>query len=112
MKLAFAVLAVVVSSIAPVAAAPPNYPQLAADAVRAALRDPSSVRDAMRTPPFEGYFGTVNVCVRMNAKNAFGGYTGPQVMVVMFKGDRVKLVPDTNPGCDKYGWKPFVELTR
>lgn len=76
------------------ATAQPNYAELAADAFYQRLRDPSSVRDAERTPPLPGWFGTVVVCVRMNSKNGFGGYTGIQESYVLFKRDRISIVPD------------------
>lgn len=95
------------------ASAAPNYPALAADAIQERLVDPMSIQRAERTPPFEyRMFGThVTVCARFYAKNRAGGYGGRSVWMVVFREKRGTLVmPDTNDGCDRYGWKPFPEL--
>jgi hypothetical protein len=43
---------------------------------RSLFKDPDSVRDAALGQPYRGLFGSTRVCLRANAKNSFGGYTG------------------------------------
>lgn len=49
-------------------------------------KDPESIRNASITPPRRHYMGPFgdmwHVCVRANAKNGFGGYTGEKDMLI------------------------------
>ena len=96
------------------AAAPPS-PQARArivEAARDALLDPYSVRDAEIS--YVGVFqnGLQFVCVRANAKNAFGGYTGRDTLAVYMK-DNVPTGSGRNPQlCNNANlrWTKFQEL--
>jgi hypothetical protein len=96
-------------------AAAQDYGAWAATVMRAHLKDPTSVMQAERTPPFQArvaFRKQVVVCVRLNARNSFGGYTGTQTHSVVFYHDGdVVLFPQTDAGCDRAGWVPFTELT-
>jgi hypothetical protein len=47
------------------------------------FKDPDSVRDAKIGPPFTCLNGSGNcICLEVNAKNSYGGYTGLQVLGV------------------------------
>lgn len=78
-------------------------------------KDPESIRDAgigpVERPMIGGYW---HVCVRANAKNSFGGYTGQQDMLIgLYDDGREPFVVSGNaPGvaaCQK-GFEPFPEL--
>src|SRR5688500_6898825 len=65
---------------------PENYEAIVNDWMRVRLKDPDSVKDLTITPPRpeRRWVGLLNgswldaywSCVRYNAKNSFGGYTG------------------------------------
>jgi hypothetical protein len=104
---ALAVAAVAGCTVAPVA--PPDYgdkPSVqAAEAevnkyFRMQLRDPDSMKDLVINEPDLACYprGLINgggqvcghrVCASVNAKNAYGGYTGSKVYVFWFRGDRI-----------------------
>ena len=96
------------------AAAQTNYAQIAANVLLANLRDPTSVMQAQRTPPFQtrvGFRPAVVVCVRLNATNAFGGYTGSKThSIVFWRPDDPILMERTDVGCDRAGWRSFPEI--
>ena len=71
---------------------PENYRELVSRAIVATFLDPYSVRDAAVTKPVEarskqrpGWL----VCLTANAKNAYGAYTGHQVIVYFIRGGRI-----------------------
>ncbi len=51
------------------------------------FKDPDSVRDASVGTPFPGFFGSTRVCLRANAKNSFGGYTGLMNNMIIIRQD-------------------------
>jgi hypothetical protein len=60
---------------------PSNYRELVAQHIRAEFLDPSSLQDVWIAPPYRARLMFTDgwmVCVRVNAKNAMGGYTGQQ----------------------------------
>lgn len=80
--------------------APIGYEETIKKYLATYLRDPQSLRDLTMSKPVGAteYNGWVNgggytyryrVCAKMNAKNAYGGYTGQQSMIFMFSGDKI-----------------------
>ena len=72
---------------------PANYRALIAAHKSDIFKDPDSVRDASISAPKrasgpylspEGFLTPWIVCVRANAKNSFGAYTGKSTMAVLF----------------------------
>jgi hypothetical protein len=101
---------------------PANYRQVIADRMLKTLKDPPSVRNAeisdvhVRAQVFENQkTPAVVVCVRLNAKNSYGGYTGRQYYHYSFEDKQIARVflEDTPPlGCEKYHkvYSPFLEI--
>lgn len=85
--------------------------------MRQVFIDPYSVRDAMIAAPKNGgsglYPGWV-VCVRANAKNRLGAYTGQQVTAITIRGGRVvQTIEETGwMFCQGVEYEPFPELER
>lgn len=103
---------------------PANYRQVAAEYMRKTLFDPWSARDAQIAAPVKSAYGpSLNsdglytpwvVCVRMNAKNRFGAYTGLTATALAIKGTEVvnswdKSV-ETHFLCGRSPYEPFPEL--
>lgn len=109
------------------APAPANYREAIVQSVKETFFDPYSIRDAAISQPmyatavFDGVTpfpkrGWI-VCVRANAKNRMGGYTGLENSVFLFDGDRIS---DTLSGPDFRGqvddhcadatFEPFTEI--
>ena len=85
--------------------------------MRGALKDPDSVRDASISPPAPGFVGLLNggnatvVCVRLNAKNSFGGYTGVKSTALIFRaGQVVGMLSDRPLACQNRPYQPFPEV--
>lgn len=77
------------------------------------FKDPDSVRDAEIGQIMPGPFGSTIVCVRLNARNAFGGYTGLTESTVQIGANRqvVNVQRATwSSGCNQYLYRPFPEL--
>lgn len=103
-------------------AAPAEWRELAAAYVRTTAKDPGSIKDAAIAPPVRdggpsliaGQFVTPwVVCVRMNARNSFGGYTGPVVYQVRMAGGRVLdsvVAGSFMDACQGAAFAPFPEL--
>ncbi len=82
--------------------APINWRHQTVEAVKGSFKDPYSIRDASVTAPiyqpaiFDGVTPLPNagyvVCVKANAKNSFGAYTGPQIEGYLFQNGRVAFV--------------------
>lgn len=95
---------------------PPNYRALAASLVRVSLKDPYSVRDAQISSPttLSGMLiggRKPGVCVILNARNGFGGYTGLQSFSIAF--DRGRAIGPFDGSCNNgETWTPFVEVMR
>jgi len=96
---------------------PNDYKQQTVAYFKKTLKDPYTVRDAEITEPTVIFVGLVNgttapgVCVRMNAKNSFGAYTGVEAFSVAFKSGKVFLVnPPLFDTCTKANWRAFPEM--
>ncbi len=94
---------------------PANYKAAVAEHIRSVLKDPYSVRDAGISKPFivpDFVLGRVPVvCVRMNAKNSFGAYTGIKAQALGFRNGSVSNVTFTSSLCDRnIVYEPLHEL--
>lgn len=90
--------------------------------IKANWKDPQSIRDAEIAAPLMEVIppqmaGILPprwvVCVRMNAKNSFGGYTGRRVHYVRMEKDQVAHAVATDhlmTTCDAAKWEPFAEV--
>ena len=108
---------------------PANYRALIAAHIDDIFKDPDSVRDASISAPKrgsgpylspQGFITPWIVCVRANAKNSFGGYTGKKLTAVIIS--RNAFV-EAKGGPSEYGdlgsmwcadhqtYEPFPELT-
>jgi hypothetical protein len=64
---------------------PDNYRQLVAADLHKTLKDPRSIQDAEISPPLKNSSEGTSVCVRLNAKNSYGGYTGIKSYTFFFR---------------------------
>ncbi|NBJ13693.1 hypothetical protein [Microvirga arsenatis] len=89
--------------------------------VRENFKDPYSIRDAeisnsWRTAVSQQQLGqnALAVCVRMNAKNSFGGYTGRKANGFILVNGKVAGAEEDSAACNNpqraTGWSPFPEL--
>lgn len=74
-------------------------------------KDPDSIKNASISEP-QLSMGIWHVCVRMNAKNSYGGYSGEKtgLIYVYTDGRPPWAVGDDAPYCNKFPLKPFPEL--
>ncbi|WP_025036107.1 hypothetical protein [Bradyrhizobium sp. DOA9] len=112
------------SANAATAGAPPaNYRQLAADYVKSSFKDPYSIRDAEIAPPKPGTGPSLNsdgfttpwvVCLRANAKNSMGAYTGRKVTALALSNEKVVNAWDetqySRMVCEGVAYTPFPEI--
>jgi hypothetical protein len=94
---------------------PPNYREQVAAEVRKTFFDPYTVRDAQISAPIPGvsFLGAMNsVCVRANAKNRMGGYTGAKDTVFVFRGGVITTADQQYAGmiCSTAAYEPFPEI--
>lgn len=81
---------------------PAAYKKLIETAIREHLRDPDSAKFYDFTPPRKEVMSENNKfiygyssCVLVNAKNAYGGYTGKKLYWAFIRNDKVLRVKDT-----------------
>lgn len=103
---------------------PANYRRIVADHVRTSFFDPYTVRDAGIAAPKPGQLSRADaiavesgwiVCVRANAKNRTGGYTGLKATAYLIRGGAVVAA---QTGDDHYEvrtkctgpYEPFPEI--
>lgn len=111
------------ASNAPPAAPPANYRQLAAAYVKSSFKDPYSIRDAEIAAPKMGSGPSLNsdgfktpwvVCIRANAKNAMGAYTGRKFTAIAMNETSVTNAWDapeaTGYLCNGLPYQPFPEI--
>lgn len=103
---------------------PTRYREMAKEYLRRNLFDPYSVRDAeIAEPKIMTSFYLLDpapawtICVRLNAKNRMGAYTGITEDTLLVRGDRVTISGNelTRPSptlgiCRDAKWAPFPEL--
>lgn len=117
------------SQTAPPDSAPPaNYRALAKEYLRTTLFDPYSVRDAQVASPQWGDSAYLLdpgpgwiICVRMNAKNRLGAYTGLKEDALLVRNGKVTIssnsIVDTPSipklySCRNAQWESFPELSQ
>lgn len=91
---------------------PNDYRDMIARQKSTLFKDPSSVRDASIGYPKPSMMGW-QVCLKANAKNGFGGYTGLNTYIVQLyrNGSPPILLPVTiYDGCGSDYYAPFAEL--
>lgn len=94
------------------AAGSPDAKALVLSSKGALWKDPDSIKNASITAPRRHMGMMWHVCVRSNAKNAFGGYTGEKDMLVGLYDDARQpsvLMADAAGYCD-FPHEPFPEL--
>lgn len=97
------------------AAAPVPAPDARAAVVAAKAqlwKDPDSIRGASITAPRRHMGFMWHVCVRANAKNSFGGYTGERDMLIGLydDGKPPSVIMGNAAGYCDYPHEPFPEL--
>lgn len=97
------------------AAVPANYRVMVADEVRKTFFDPYSIRDASISAPIPGtsMMGAMHtVCVRANAKNRMGGYTGIRTTAVVIRSGAVTVSDQSvaDIACASATYEPFPEI--
>jgi hypothetical protein len=102
---------------------PANYREIVRDYVLSHFRDPYSIRDPFIAPPklamgpmllpTAGMVTPWFVCVRANAKNAFGAYAGATPTVLAVYAGRVDNAfegPAWASECSDAKYEPFPEI--
>jgi len=102
---------------------PANYREIVAAGVRETFVDPYSIRDAEIAAPkmamgpslnSDGFTTPWVVCVRANAKNRMGGYTGREVTAFAVNGGKVVNSWDeahySRAVCSDVYFQPFPEI--
>jgi hypothetical protein len=96
--------------------APANYRAQIVAKLKATLKDPYSVREPQISEPAPMWAGLLRggtgmaVCVRLNAKNSFGAYTGLQNHKFIFVDGAPLEVPDAAGNCKNVSFSPLPEL--
>lgn len=102
---------------AAVADLPADYRQQIIVRAKTEFFDPYSIRDAsIATAPISG--GSIItgsnaiICIKANAKNRMGGYTGMQTTSYIFKGGLITMVDQQYAAltCNPAVYEPFPEL--
>lgn len=87
--------------------------------IKTVLYDPYSIRDAEISGPTAIFSGLIEgnggqlpgVCIRFNAKNAYGAYVGIRTYAVSFKdGKAYHAQPPFYNNCNGVSWHPFPDL--
>lgn len=92
--------------------APPDHRAIVLANKGVIFKDPDSIKNASITAPRRHMNMMWHVCVRSNAKNAFGGYTGEKDMLIGLYDDARPpsiLMADGSGYCD-FPHEPFPEL--
>lgn len=100
---------------APAAALPADYRQQILERARAEFFDPYSIRDAGISQPITGQAlsgQVVSVCVRANAKNRMGAYTGQKVTAFTFQNGQISTTDHQYAAltCASAQFEPFPEI--
>lgn len=91
---------------------PPNYREIILASRTTLFKDPDSVRDATLGTPQNSIFGWT-VCMKANAKNGFGGFTGQETYrVVIYRNGNPPIMqaPTIYDGCGSDYYEPFHEI--
>lgn len=100
---------------ADVAALPADYRQQILARAKAEFFDPYSIRDAGISQPIGGTSlmgSTSTICVRANAKNRMGAYTGLRTTAYIFRRGQITLSDQqyASIACGSAAYEPFPEL--
>lgn len=99
-----------------VGGAPTGYRVAVAADLRSTLKDPASVRGAFISQPFVRQMGAGErwvVCIRLNAKNGFGGYSGQADELAVFADGRLVSISEATAGeCREAPMTTFHEVLR
>ena len=103
--------------------APANYREIAADYIRSSFKDPYTIRDAEIAAPIPGRGPSLNadgfktpwvVCVKANAKNSMGAYTGRKITALAVSDSRVVNAWDETQysavACEGAVYQAFAEI--
>lgn len=98
-----------------IAASQPPSPSIRSQIVRDArdyLVDPYSVRDAEISNVATFSDGSQGVCVKANARNRMGGYSGRQTLAITIHNGVLSGNIPNHPLCQRpdVPWRPFPEL--
>ncbi|KZL18004.1 hypothetical protein PsAD2_02737 [Pseudovibrio axinellae] len=92
------------------------HKKLLIDAVVDNFYDPYSIRDAELSNQLNFSNESIGYCGRLNAKNAFGGYSGRKYVRVVIKGDLITHYRPNSIWCkanqSQVKWNRFPELER
>ncbi|TAK49426.1 MAG: hypothetical protein EPO23_04245 [Xanthobacteraceae bacterium] len=95
---------------------PANYRAELLIFLRSYLNDPTGVREAMIAGPVTRLFGGYEryiVCLRYNARNLSGGYTGASDRMATYLDGRFdRLVETAREYCSGAAYVPFPELEK
>lgn len=79
------------------------------------ILDPTSIRDATVSPPALRFMGVAHryvACLRFNAKNSYGGYTGINTYAAVFvRGTLSGLDTDFSGACRGASYTAFPEIS-
>ncbi len=84
------------------------------EGARIILRDPYSIRDAEISNYVPADAKSGHICVRANAKNAMGGYTGKKGWLIAIVNNRAVNGYEGHPMCNlaQMRYQPFPEIYR
>ena len=95
---------------------PTNYTPRILDTLRAELDDPTGIRDAYIADPVLKKVGNdmrYVVCMRFNAKDASGRYTGARERAAYYYNTQLTQIAEAPPGlCANSAYRPFPELQK
>lgn len=90
---------------------PSNWKSIVGSWIADNYADPRSVIDSEAAPPFRNnrlFFDSWTVCIRNNAKNQFGGYTGKHITELGIQKGQVVTVDSKNDMfCRNARFEPF-----
>lgn len=93
---------------------PANYKQTILDNKNRLWKDPDSIKNASIAAPIpNGILPIWYVCVRLNAKNSYGGWAGEQDTAFMFRDDGTIEALPAGPSamwCENKPHEPFPQL--
>ncbi len=103
---------------------PANFRQLAVEHVKTTFKDPYTIRDAeIATAPKRAMGPSLNsdgfttpwvICIRANAKNAMGAYTGRKFTAIAMNSEKVvnawEAPEATGYLCSGEAYQPFPEI--
>lgn len=109
----FLVLAACASTTSDTTPPPANFRATIVANRSSLFKDPDSIKDASIATPFR-YLGLGwKVCVRLNGKNGFGGYSGLTTYTILVYDNGappLMAAPTIYEGCGSAQYSPFPEI--